>query len=303
MSTENEIFSHLLSVPDLYNLYCRIGNSLISRIDLRNFSHDQIAVNNSVELLKTLKLIDITKNKYSKTTCEGLGYGVFRDTVLFGLDETILPTLDVFGESNLTFDQDQTDFFVSRNSVSLQLSGLVMLLAGFGRVRLTRNRIYINDSNLMKKHVVNRSRRGRFMTLIELKDKLSLQDELGGEAELAAIEFEKTNLANEGINKEPIRISVNDTTAGYDIASYLFNDSEKIDKFIEVKSCSDDSFNFFISKNEIDQAKSLRKSYFLYLYNRKSKEFTVICDPYDVVFNAEGWIADPSIYKIRKSEL
>lgn len=300
MNTENSPYSRLLTVPDLYSLYCRIGDSLITQIDLSNFSYDKTAVDNSVRLLTEMGLIESSNQRYAKVNDGVLLYDVFRDVILSGLDKKVLPVLDIFGENDMVFDREKASFFVSRNSVSLKLSGLIMLLAGFERVKLTKNKIYINDKSLVRRHDVSISRNNNVQTLVELKNKLSLQDQLGEDAELAAIKYEKESLLSMGITKNPIRVSTIDTTAGYDIASYMSATSNQLDKFIEVKSCSDDGFNFFISKNEINQAKALRESYFLYLYNRRDESFTVIRDPYDAVLNTEGWVVDPSVYKVKR---
>ena len=55
------------------------------------------------------------------------------------------------------------------------------------------------------------------------------------------------------------------STAGPNILSFENNNSIKHDKFIEVKSYSDDIPRFYWSKNEINVAKKKQNSYYLYL--------------------------------------
>jgi len=51
--------------------------------------------------------------------------------------------------------------------------------------------------------------------------------------------------------------------------------SEGFDKFIEVKSCSDDRWIFFISRNELEVAKNKQDSY-LYLFHGKGRKGVMV---------------------------
>lgn len=107
------------------------------------------------------------------------------------------------------------------------------------------------------------------------------------------------------INKLPERISEYNVSAGYDIVSFVSIESLIPDKFIEVKSCSDERWIFYISKNELDVAKRKQDSYFLYLYNRKKRNFRIIQNPYKLLFESEEkdkWIMNPQIYQVKSLE-
>jgi len=303
MSIEKEIFNRLLPVDDLYYLYRKLGDSLLNNIDLRNVSFDQTAVKNSLSLLISLGLIiKSTAGLYEKGDNEVNSIDDFSKIVLAGIEKSVLSKGDIFSESNMVFDPEKATFYIPRNNIPLDLSGLIMLLDGLGRLRLTDNRAYIINDNLVELHrqALGKKKLNKPITIQELKDKLSIQDELGEAAEFAALEFERQILNDKNIAKEPIRISDIDTTAGYDIASFLSNSSESTDKFIEVKSCSDDRYSFFISRNEIDTAKIYGKQYYLYLFNRKSSTFQIINDPYNEVFSSDKWSVNPQLFRVSR---
>ncbi len=96
-----------------------------------------------------------------------------------------------------------------------------------------------------------------------------------------------------------MQISHLDVSAGYDIVSFLSAKSEIPDKFIEVKSC-DENEMFYISKNEIETARKKGSSYFLYLYNRKTKTVRIVQDPYNNIIQKDEWIKDPQIIRVRQ---
>jgi len=84
-----------------------------------------------------------------------------------------------------------------------------------------------------------------------------------------------------------------DVGAGYDIASFDSIYSESIDRFIEVKSYSQ-NVSFYWSRNEVETARLKGDSYFLYLVNRdcitnNGYEPLVIQNAYSNVFIDEGW--------------
>ena len=180
-----------------------------------------------------------------------------------------------------------------------------MLLDGLGKIKIKNNDIFILDKNLINCRLNKDAHVFHSKTLDELKSQLEINEEFGNEAELAAVTHEIELLKTEGIYKIPERISEYNTSAGYDIVSFLHVNSLIPDKFIEVKSCSDDKWIFYISKNELDVAKSKQDCYFLYLYNRETQKFRVIKNPYAFFFVGEGkncWSMNPQIYQIKSLE-
>src|SRR5690606_13852032 len=89
---------------------------------------------------------------------------------------------------------------------------------------------------------------------------LDAREKLGSEAEQRILEYEVKKFPSKKIEY----ISPLDVNAGYDIKSYIDNNSVSFDKFIEVKCISERDL-FYWSRNEIDTAKQLGENYYLYL--------------------------------------
>lgn len=298
MNTEKTIFSRLLCTADLYSLYSRIGKTLITPIDLKNISFDMLAVSNSVDLLSLLGFIEIKNGKLIKKGVQN-SFDEFKLAALKGLKNTISDQ-NIFEESLMVFDDEKATFYVMRNSIPLRLSGLVMLLDEFKWINILNSRVYILNPIILDNFKKNQHNKKRGITLIELKNKLLLQDKLGEVAENLALIYEKNLLIKENIHKNPIIISNLDVAAGYDIASYMHRESQRLDKFIEVKSCSDSRLQFYMTNNEIEKAKFFKEAYFLYLLNRDTSKFTCIQDPYNSIIKNSDWRVEPSIFQVAK---
>lgn len=117
----------------------------------------------------------------------------------------------------------------------------------------------------------------------QLMEKLEKQDEYGEQAELFVIDYE-----NKALNgKSPIvHVALEDAGAGYDVKSYLKEDSTSHNKFIEVKCFSPKTGKFFISRNEIEVSRKLDNSYFLYLVESTfTRQPYIVRNPYKKIFN------------------
>lgn len=301
MSENHEIFKKLLPIDELFELYCKIGETILSRIDIENINEDRQSKSNSIQLLMDLFFIAYdsdTKLYYKKISNPSK---VSFATELFEMLLANYP--DAFSFVNtvdIRYDEVKAKYYTKRNFIDLNLSGLLMLLDGIGIIQFVDNFIYFVDTRILTKGLIICKKTQRKTNLTELKDQLALQEQFGNDAEVMAIEFEKNFLLHNNIFKSPERVSLYDVAAGYDIVSYMTRDSEVPDKFIEVKSCSDDSLQFYISRNEIEIAKTKRNQYYLYLYNRRTGEFTIIHDPYTTLFdkNNGSWAIEPQAYKI-----
>ncbi len=88
----------------------------------------------------------------------------------------------------------------------------------------------------------------------------------GEKAEKWVLNFEKRKFKNKissDIHKLIQRISQENANAGYDITSIQSETSSQVDKFIEVKSCSQKIF--YLTSNEMIVARDLGPKYFIYL--------------------------------------
>ena len=106
-----------------------------------------------------------------------------------------------------------------------------------------------------------------------------------------------------GKNSAKIKqISDIDVTAGYDIVSFQDNESTRVDRFIEVKSYYKTP-SFFWSKNEIDTAKRLGLSYYLYLidmekYLLDDYEPFIVFNPATEIMKSENWLIEANSIKV-----
>ncbi len=301
MSVNCEIFRKLLTIDELFELYSQIGESIFTCIDIENINKDVESKKNSVQLLFDTSLIEYDSKSqmhYKRIFIDD------KASFIAELFEMLLNNYpDAFSFINkgeIQYDETEAKYYIKRNYVELNLSGLIMLLNGMDIIQLKDNYIYFLEKELLRKRLARDESGQRKTSLSELKKKLSIQEQLGSCAEVAAMEYEKKLLILNDISKEPERISIYNVTAGYDIASYMNSTSDVPDKFIEVKSCADDSFSFYISRNELESAKSKRGHYFLYLLNRKTNEFKIISDPYSLLFESTGgnWLVESQIYEI-----
>lgn len=137
----------------------------------------------------------------------------------------------------------------------------------------------------------------------ELRKQQEQQRINGKKAEEFVLKFEQSRLnGKEGIQW----IAPDDTGAGYDILSFQEENSENNDRYIEVKSYSDDRPRFFWTKNQIDVAEKYPKKYFIYLVNinkldNSDYEPTIISNPVkNILGNNKDWEKEVDAYRITK---
>ena len=204
-------------------------------------------------------------------------------------------------------------FYLKESLIPLQFFGLRNLLISVGLLwrdpTMRSSNLFVNgySTKLFKTFVVdslnpdNRPQKRR-ISLAELKAQLERQQELGDEAEIFVLDFEQQRLQGHPSIDRIQRLSENHVNAGFDIES--FNDKESIftDRFIEVKSYSENVL-FHWSQNEIDTAKELAQKYFLYLVDRNRMSQTgyaprIFQNPYQKIFENEFWKKEPEAWKV-----
>ena len=137
--------------------------------------------------------------------------------------------------------------------------------------------------------------------LLELHERQAKQGRL---AEEFVVDFEKRRLLwceNSNMVKQ---ISDLDVGAGYDVISFNDSNSEKFDRFIEVKSFIG-STSFFWSSNEMKTAKKIGQNYYLYLvdmeeYLLPGYEPIIIRDPANTLLSADDWVQEIESLKLTK---
>ncbi len=132
-----------------------------------------------------------------------------------------------------------------------------------------------------------------YMSLSTLEKNISNNHEIGFLAEELILAYERDRVGSRFSDKVE-HISQKNVAAGYDIRSITLRDNAEVAlRFIEVKAVSDQSYQFYWSRNEISVAQNLGHCYYLYLLplaeNRKFDidKLKIISDPYNVVMVAD----------------
>lgn len=144
------------------------------------------------------------------------------------------------------------------------------------------------------------------MSLEKLKKQLEGQELQGERAEQFVLSYEKRRLAGHSNLNKIKQISVIDVAAGYDILSYNAVDSEKLDRFIEVKSFAGNP-HFYWSQNEIEKAKLYEDRYCIYLIDASKVddpeyEPRIIKNPAVSILENDSWILSPTSYMVIPTE-
>ena len=202
---------------------------------------------------------------------------------------------------NVNYDDKEKFIIIDNDLIDLRFSqfrNILINLNFFIPDRLVKNKFIVNNyyKKLFLFFIIPliESSSYRKISLEELKKQQDIQGQLGKETEEFILVYEKNRLKGH-INEENIRIiSTDNVNAGYDIQSYQDIYSIIINRFIEVKSFSDNE-GFYWSKNEIEISKIKRDQYYLYLVDRdkmKKEDYEpfVIQNPYsNILLNEEEW--------------
>jgi len=215
-------------------------------------------------------------------------------------------TFEIFSSDNLSYDLMRKSLKVTNKAFKFKYKQFKQLLIDFEILEYFESemsRTYLISNkyiNFFKTNIISENKR-RGLTPDELQSILALKAKYGEEAEKFVLSYEGIRLGGGKDVKWVAELSVSE---GYDIASYNTELSELYDRFIEVKSYSGKPA-FYWSRNEINTAKSKKRSYFLYLVNRD--EFTkpnysplIIENPSQEIFNDSGWLAETESYHITR---
>jgi hypothetical protein len=237
------------------------------------FSNDIIITMNLEDTLKLFEVLgylqineDNTTEKYKATDIEFSQSSVTND--IFDL---------LIKNKVCEFVCIDLDFYIQINQEYYALRNLLLLSGAIIKSQLNRfYRIESSFSNYLQKF-------SKRISKDQLLKQLEKQNELGEQAEKYVLEIERKKFSSV---REIRHVALEDNNAGYDIISYIDDDSYDFDKFIEVKCYSDYANRFFISRNEIAQSKKLAKNYFLYLVDSKFDSPPIIIqNPYKSIFN------------------
>ncbi len=87
------------------------------------------------------------------------------------------------------------------------------------------------------------------------------------QAEEMTLAYEAARLRRLGIDQEPVWMSIEDNTAGYDIRSFDHGSEGPVARLIEVKSTIASPLRFFISRNEWETARKFGSAYHFHVWD------------------------------------
>ena len=294
-----------IKLSQLYELCKTIANTQVR--DLGNikriFCENELAFDETLALLTDLKIVkkssaDLELTKlFSKAHNRSEDFKLTFVLFLFSSKGEVSESLRNFF---LNFETENNSiFFKANEKQKIKYSDTRNLL-------LELEFIFIGDDNAT--YIINPKYADLFIKQFcnkklspqSLKRKQAENDFIGLKAEKAVVEYEKKRLRNILINpKEIVHISLDNVLAGYDIKSfenYIDENSNRIDRYIEVKAISIQDVKFYWSKNEIDIAKVLGEKYFLYLLPVVSKNtfdfsrLMIINNPFkNIYLNETDW--------------
>jgi hypothetical protein len=266
-----------------------------------------------IDLLRYIKLIDL---KWEGEVCLlkrchiNLGSGDLQLRFINTIsdDETFFKHVSTM---QFSFDEKANRIEIDTESLPLDYLFFIGVLHSLGIISKDGNMSHsVNDKfttvikdELLEKLIYHENKK-RKISLEMLLLQQENQRKVGLLAEQFVVEFEKyrVSLKSGKINL----LSDKYINAGYDIESFNSNRSLSYDRFIEVKSYVEE-ISFYISRNEIMEAKRLGDRYFIYLVDRNrisEQNYTpkIIQNPYNLIFSKNDlcdWIVieDGRFYK------
>ncbi len=263
------------------------------------------------DLLQPTRVSEITNYKEDEEKIKEL----LIDAIISKLKETDLLQSFILLDS-IKYDISNDGIVLRNHMIPIEFSGLRNLLYELGLfnkhvsptlIKINENytNYFINQIALWIKEQVLRDIQSTTLSYEQFLQIQEIKNKYGTEAEKFVLEYERSRLISHPDCKKVKIISNIDVGAGFDIISFNNKSSRVFDRFIEVKSYSED-LQFYWSRNEVRVAEVKNEHYFLYLVNRNHLEDdgyspTMIQNPYHTIFeddtwlkNAETWIVKPS---------
>ncbi|MBO0953117.1 DUF3883 domain-containing protein [Fibrella forsythiae] len=289
-----------LKIDDL-KLHCISNNYSISRsfdgiISLLSFVGYVSLDRNNITLDASLEAHYIFKAESHEIDVFSFNIRILNSLIKEGVTNYIFPP------NAIKFDTDSKVYFIKDSLVSTKFTiirNLFLELEFYNRdISINQNRFLINGlyTNFFKKNIIDKISSEhlakRKLTSEELQKSLLSRAKNGIDAEVFVLNYEKRRLKVHHSLDLVKRISEDYVNAGYDIESFDSKESVYIDRFIEVKSFSQQP-EFYWSRNEIEIAEMLGVQYFIYLIdsNRISElnyNPTIINNPFKSIYLNEG---------------
>jgi hypothetical protein len=277
----------------VFNLLVNSGNNE-NLLILKKFCFDESlefsrTFNGIIELLEYLGYIE----KREKNLIQLIKFPEFDVSKLEILSEIISKKLinkliddnclnEYIDLDSFDYDADNSHIIILNSSIPLKSSNLKQFLIDTNVFLHIKNDVFryrINDqfSNYFENSVIPwlKTKSALYyssgLTFEEFKKNQALKEIYGEEAELFVEKFERKRLTKHINNNLIKKISHLKVDAGYDVISFDSISSKEFDRFIEVKSFSNNPY-FYWSKNEMKVAHLFKEKYFLYLVDRNQMD-------------------------------
>ena len=89
----------------------------------------------------------------------------------------------------------------------------------------------------------------------------------GREGERRSLAYERVRLSDDGIEREPIWVAIDDNRVGYDILSYSWHEGSETNRLIEVKTSSADPAQMILTRNEWLTAEQYEPAFEFHVWN------------------------------------
>lgn len=209
---------------------------------------------------------------------------------------------------NFIFDKS-TYVYKPQGNERTKYRGIRNFLVELGLIKYDGiNKVY----SIAQKHLSEFTERKTDIPLSsnELKAIIKKKDELGKDAEIAVIGYERKRLAGHPALVEKIEhIGQKNVKAGYDIISWevpTYGREKPIKRYIEVKAIGLYETRFFWSKNEVKKAQKYGPQYSLYLVPVASdkrfdmERLEIIPNPHKEIFNNKEWNEEVETFLFKK---
>lgn len=279
---------------------------------LRQFAQNTSGINASeiepiLWLFQSMGLLQIVDGKYVEGHNQ-LGEKYKRGVESFEewfVDKFVEFSLDneIINIDTITYNIAENAYIMSSTTIKPQKHACYRnILTEYGAITLLPDAKYIVNNALDR--AIKIPERHKKISEKQLMARLEAQREQGERGELFVMEYEKKRISDTVKQGLIQRISTIDVAAGFDIVSLNSNESERPDRFIEVKTYKG-AEHFLWSDNEVDKAKVMGDSYYLYLVdddciNKEGYDPIIIQNPAKEIFESGNWIFEPDSYRINK---
>ena len=285
-----------------------VDNSTISSISiLCQHSKSYININPpaAITLFKEMSIISskdacysINENYISFKNCS-------KDTFVDWFSKSFILFLfknEFIDFTKISYDRESDKYVFSRTAISFKFACLRNLLISLGILSKARadGQFYIEKYiNLFLDKGKEISHKMSLQKLLKYLDK---QQEQGEKGEKYVLNYEKCRLKGHPRITDIKQISQIDVCAGFDIVSFDNQDSDNLDRMIEVKTF-EGSPHFYWSSNERKQAALLANHYYIYMvdYSKiKTADYEplIIQNPIEYFKNNPQWLLIDDTIKV-----